>query len=260
MPSKSHQQVATCCDAASMRAAELTAEVKRTARSAGAADVGVAQLHAGWSSPSSALGDDGRPVRLDSGLTHAVVMAVPMGEMATDGGTVQVRAAEVLFGYSKMLFLNRRVGDLLRSRGHVVLESVNDLTANVPLAISAGLGEQGRMGVLIHPRLGARVWLCKVMTNAPLVADHPIEFGTRAFCEDCGLCAKRCPNQAIPLSGGQVRTSSGQLRWTIMAERCIGDIWAPGTTGCSICVAACPYTLRIRSLIPERSGQADEAR
>ena len=54
-----------------------------------------------------------------------------------------------------------------------------------PHEIEAGMGEQCRIGVNLHPILGPAYKVAAVLTSAPLVTDRPIEFDLESYCEKC---------------------------------------------------------------------------
>ena len=85
----------------------------------------------------------------------------------------------------------------IRSLGYEAIPCGNDTTQSIPLAIDAGFGELGRNGLLITPEFGPRQRICKVLTNLPLVADKPIDFGMQSYCETCHACGFACPAKAI---------------------------------------------------------------
>ena len=108
------------------------------------------------------------------------------------------------------------------------------------VARDAGLGEIGRMGMLMTPRLGPRVRLSVVTTELPLVADSRMYDSTMIeFCEACEKCAAVCPSQSIPR--GNRTEESGVLRWKINAETCY-TYWCKVGTDCGRCLAVCPYS------------------
>ena len=75
---------------------------------------------------------------------------------------------------------------------------MNDTALAIPYAIKAGLGEYGRLGLLITKEFGPRVRLGKIFTNLPLAPDRPIRFGVKEFCDTCRRCSEGCPVNAIP--------------------------------------------------------------
>jgi epoxyqueuosine reductase QueG len=58
---------------------------------------------------------------------------------------------------------------------------------------AAGLGWFGRNNLLVNPKLGARFRLVTVLTDMPLDAAKPLEFG----CGSCRACVAVCPAGAI---------------------------------------------------------------
>lgn len=68
----------------------------------------------------------------------------------------------------------------------------------IPFAAAAGLGELGRLGLLISQEFGPRVRLGAVTTDLPLGLDGPVAFGARDLCERCDRCLRGCPAEAIP--------------------------------------------------------------
>jgi epoxyqueuosine reductase QueG len=108
------------------------------------------------------------------------------------------------------------------------------------VARDAGLGEIGRMGLLMTPRLGPRVRIAVVTTDLPLEADERRpEPSTLDFCTRCRKCADVCPSRAIPLDD---RASiDGARRWRIDSEACF-TYWCQVGTDCARCVKVCPYS------------------
>ena len=110
---------------------------------------------------------------------------------------------------------------------------------NVPVAIDAGLGELGRMGILITREFGTSVRLSTVTTDMPLAVDPPIDLGVQAFCEKCSLCAMACPSGAIPR--GEKIAVNGVKRWKLSAGRCY-HYWRTCGSDCALCIVACPWS------------------
>ena len=109
------------------------------------------------------------------------------------------------------------------------------------VARDAGLGELGRMGLLMTPRLGPRVRIAVVTTDLPLETDSPFSDPTTvAFCMDCMKCARSCPSRAISFTDPEA-DEEGVVRWTIDSEACF-TLWAKLGTDCARCMAVCPYS------------------
>jgi len=108
-----------------------------------------------------------------------------------------------------------------------------------PLAYQAGLGEIGRLGLLITEDYGPRVRLGLITTDMPLSVDSPKEFGVQDFCQTCQKCAINCPSKAIPF--GDKKQVNGSLRWVINREACY-EFWRNCGTDCAKCIFVCPYS------------------
>lgn len=108
------------------------------------------------------------------------------------------------------------------------------------VARDAGLGEIGRMGLLMTPKLGPRVRIAIVTTDAPLITDKPstIAHSMNEFCHYCKKCAHVCPSQSIPID--ERKLQDGTLRWKINSESCF-TYWQTAGTDCGRCMAVCPY-------------------
>ncbi len=108
------------------------------------------------------------------------------------------------------------------------------------VAVDAGLGTIGRMGLLMTPKLGPRVRISVVTTNLPIsYGDAKPDRTTLHFCHLCKKCAGVCPSSAIP--DGPRETFDGQERWRIDSEKCY-HYWTTSGTDCGRCIAACPYS------------------
>lgn len=108
------------------------------------------------------------------------------------------------------------------------------------VARDAGMGEIGRMGLLMTPLLGSRVRISVVTTNAPLLTDKlKPDFSVIDFCRHCHKCASVCPTQAIPYN--DLEQTNGVLRWQINSEACY-TFWCQVGTDCSRCMFVCPYS------------------
>jgi len=108
-----------------------------------------------------------------------------------------------------------------------------------PIARDAGLGEIGRMSILMTPSEGPRVRLSVVTTDLPLIADKPIiDPAVIDFCSICKKCATTCPSRAISYEDRQVH--NGALRWVIDPEACY-TYWTKVGTDCGVCMRVCPF-------------------
>lgn len=221
--------------------------LKDAARFLGADLAGVCELDDSFVYSHSYSGRTGEHQRLEvpPELRTALVMAVSMDRSFLDSSPDLVAGAATGLGYSKMAFLGFLVARFIRELGYRAVSSGNDTALSIPLAIKAGLGEQGRNGLLVTEEYGASVRIVKVFTDLPALPDRPISFGLEAFCGVCRRCVKSCPAGAI--SAGEkerkgpsaLSSLSGPARWVIDPEKCFG-FWKRSGGDCSNCIRSCP--------------------
>ncbi|MCU0722855.1 MAG: reductive dehalogenase [Planctomycetes bacterium] len=226
--------------------ARTAAAVKRAARALGAADAGIAAVNPRWLYASRISGE---ALELPPGMDRAVVMLVAMDLESLRASPAVAAGVATGTGYSRMAFLTACLSEFIRNLGWRAIASGNDTALSVPLAVDAGLGEFGRNGLLIHPRFGQRVRICKVFTDLPLAPGRPAAFGAKRFCMTCMKCAQQCPSRAISFdrepswgaAGASRSNNPGALKWYVDPEACYG-FWTRNTVECSNCIRACPYT------------------
>ena len=108
------------------------------------------------------------------------------------------------------------------------------------VAKDAGLGEFGRMGLLMTPELGPRVRIAVVTTDIPLVIEeNKYQPSVIDFCTICKKCADNCPASAI--SFDKMKDEDGVIRWKINHESCF-TYWNITGTDCGKCIQVCPYS------------------
>jgi ferredoxin len=66
-------------------------------------------------------------------------------------------------------------------------------------AVMAGLGYQGKNTVLLDPRVGHRIRLAGMWTDAPLTSTGPgsYEFREHPVCRSCDICIDACPVEGL---------------------------------------------------------------
>lgn len=222
-------------------------EIKRVARAFGAGDVGIAARDERWmyTAKMSDMSGIERPVDIPPALDNVIVIVMPMDRELLSTVPSALSGAATGWGYSHDTMTLLAVTQYLRNLGYDAIASANDSALAVPLAIKAGLGEYGRLGLLITPEFGPRVRLGKIFTDLPLTRDAPRGFGVREFCEICRACSDGCPVKAVPKGppGPPPPGPSylrGVIKWTVDAEKCFG-YWAQQNTDCAICIRVCPY-------------------
>lgn len=224
-------------------AAQWTEYLREWGTDLGACDIGFTELRDYHLYSHVGRGDDyGQPVDLNHRYAIALTVEMDRDVMKTapnapvvsesarryfDSGAIAVQLA---------LFI-RRMG--YPARAHI------DASYNVicPLvARDAGLGEIGRMGLLMTPRQGPRVRIAVVTTDMPLETVSVQKVGDPtmiAFCDICKKCAVTCPGQAIPMESRY--NYHGSHRWQISSEDCF-TYWCRAGTDCGRCMSVCPYS------------------
>jgi ferredoxin len=219
----------------------ITKFIKQWGRKLGAMSVGVTELrdyhlysHIGRNEPY------GQPVDLDHkfALALTVEMDKHMLDHAPYGPTVMESAQQYLASGAIAV----QIAAFIRNLGYPARAHIDgNYRVVCPLvARDAGLGEIGRMGLLMTPDLGPRVRLAVVTTDLPLAADQRTrDYSVLDFCARCKKCAVVCPSQAISFDD---RTENdGVKRWQINSEACF-TYWNSTGTDCGRCVRVCPYS------------------
>jgi len=259
---------------------ELSLIVKKAAKTYGADLVGICELDHRWVyshhlvRPNNAhkkivFRDVDEPEETDeefiipSDINRAVVMGIEMDIDLLRRSPSPLCDAATGLGYSKMVFLAASLAEFIRGLGYKAIPCANDTALSIPLAISAGLGQIGRSGLLITPEFGPAVRICKVLTNMPLEIDRPIDFGVTEFCEKCKRCAESCPTQAISFGERTkerrtISNNPGVLKWPIDPEACL-EAWKEIGVSCSNCIAVCPFNkVRGYKHLATEKGDAEE--
>ncbi len=222
-------------------AGEFTRRVKGFARYLGADLVGATRLNPAYvySHIGRSPGTWGEPITLNHpfALAFAVEMRHDMIRHAPDTPELietahkYLDAAKIAVAVAGYI---RRLG--YEARAHV---DGNYRVLCVPIAADAGLGELGRLGLLITPQFGPRIRLSVVTTTMPLVSDKPIRFGVQHFCEICKKCAENCPSASI--ESGEKKIYAGVEKWQSDQESCY-RFWRKQGTDCAVCINVCPYS------------------
>ncbi len=219
----------------------MTEFVKDLARFYGARSVGITRLrpYHVYSHIGRGTGTYGAPIEVEHRyaiaftveMAHEMMGPAPEAAVVMESGRQYVEAAKVALQLCYM------IGHL----GHPARAHIDgNYRVIAPLvARDAGLGEIGRMGLLMTPELGPRVRLGVVTTNLELVPDERLDGRAMLdFCDICLKCADNCPARAIPF--GDRQQIKGAYRWRIDAEACF-HYWNVMGTDCGRCVAVCPY-------------------
>jgi reductive dehalogenase len=172
----------------------------------------------------------------------AVIIVVPMAiEMLRHSPTATV-IQESARKYVEAAKISNIVAGYLRRFGYPA-RAHNDGNYEVlcvPLAVAAGLGELGRMGLFMHHRFGPCVRLAVVTTTLDLADSAPPQTTYMdRFCHICKKCAVNCPSGSI--TSGEEPESRGFHHWSIDQEKCF-SFWKTIGSDCGMCIAVCPFT------------------
>ncbi|MFX0043410.1 MAG: reductive dehalogenase, partial [Candidatus Hodarchaeota archaeon] len=250
---------------------EFTKLVKKAATFYGASLVGIADIDKRWIyktgfiRPENKSEEDSKgkvrdgvqsvsileqPINLPDGIDKVIVMAIEMDKDAISTAPAQPAAAAAAVAYSRMAFSIACVGEFIRNLGFRAIQCGNDTAISIPLAIDAGLGALGRLGLLITPEFGPRVRICKVFTDLPLKSDGPnLDFIRKVedVCRNCYKCAEACETEAITkekeakFKGESISNNSGVKKYYINAEKCF-EFWIENSSDCGKCIAVCPFS------------------
>jgi reductive dehalogenase len=176
-------------------------------------------------------------------LNRVIALAFEEDYYAISNSPGRLASAATGNGYSRMAVTATTLAEFIRGLGYRALPAGNGVGLSIPMAIDAGLGELGRLGLLVTPKYGPRVRLAKVITDMPLVPDSPIRFGVTEFCASCMLCAEDCPSRSITegprtWEGKSPANNPGVYKWYVTPEGCYDF----NGFSCSNCKRVCPFT------------------
>jgi len=221
---------------------QMTDFIKNLALYYGAYTVGVTELQPYhiYSHIGRGSGKYGAPITLDH--HYAIVFTVEMdyAQMgpAPDAPVVRESARQGVESAKVAV----QGGSVIRSLGYPARAHIDgNYRVIAPLvARDAGLGEIGRMGLLMTPELGPRARLGVVTTNLPLTPDERNDdTSVLDFCRICKKCADNCPSRSIPMDDR--KEIDGALRWKIDSDSCF-RYWNLIGTDCGRCMTVCPYS------------------
>ena len=251
---------------------EASQIVRKAAQVLGADQVGFAELDRRWvyshyfdeetkkDYPIKFSDDPGyeqydQPIRLDDGtrvipkeMKYVVVLLHEWGKDidGTEHAPALLTEGLSTLAYARMAPTLWMVAEFIRGLGYNAIPAANDTALSIPLAVDAGLGQLGRHGLLINPKVGARCRISKIFTDLPLEAAGAVDSGITEFCNACLKCVPKCGTGAIT-KGDRSFEPLGQsnspavLSWKVDATKCMTFQNRVGTT-CSTCVRRCAWT------------------
>ena len=204
-----------------------------------------------------------QPIRLEDGtrvipkeMQNVVVMLHEWGKdvEGTEHAPTLLTEGLSTLAYARMAPTLWMMAEFIRGLGYNAIPAANDMGLSIPMAIDAGLGQLGRHGLLINPKVGARCRISKIITDLPLEHIGVVDSGITEFCNACLRCVPKCGTGAItsgirsfePLDESN---ATGVLSWKVDAKKCMTFQNRVGTT-CSTCVRRCSWTK------PPRRGYA----
>lgn len=220
----------------------LSRYIKDLAYFHGAHSVGITEIEEPHVYLYSGRGTDPYGQKLVIEHSHAIAFTVemsyemmgtaPKAPVVMESARQYVEAAKIAVQVSNLL---SRLG--YRARAHID----GNYQVIAPLvARDAGLGEIGRMGLLMTPDLGPRVRIGVVTTDALLNPDVRVDGAAMIdFCTQCKKCAENCPSRSISFDDRQMY--DGAYRWRIDPVSCF-QYWNVIGTDCGVCMKVCPYS------------------
>ena len=182
----------------------------------------------------------GSPV--ESSHTHAIAFIVEMDRGFTDTAPQAPVIMESFNQYLNAGLIAIQVASFLRSLGWEARAHIDsNYEVICPLvARDAGLGELGRMGLLMSGKTGPRCRISVVTTTFPF-PDKPVKTSPNMvfFCDICKKCAQNCPAAAIPNTPYSPEAATSG--WQIDGDSCFA-YWCKAGTDCARCMAVCPFS------------------
>ena len=221
--------------------ANMSHFVKRWTQKLGALSVGITELKAYHLYSTIGRGER-YGEKVDLGHDFAIALTVEMEKSLLDRAPYGPTVMESAQQYLNSGAIAVQLAEFIRHLGYSARAHIDGSYRVVcPLvARDAGLGEIGRMGLLMTPELGPRVRIAVVTTDLPLVVDERSrDLSMIDFCSRCLKCADVCPSKAISFEDRQ--EIEGVSRWQINSEACF-TYWCTVGTDCASCMRACPYS------------------
>jgi len=225
-----------------LTAHEMTKYIKNLALFFGALDVGITELkpYHVYSHIGRGTGTYGAPIPVEH--TYAIAITVEMSHEMIGANPTPPGMVETAKEYVESARVAVQLAAAIRYLGYPARAHIDgNYRVICPLVgRDAGLGEIGRMGILMTPLQGPRVRLGVVTTGLDLVPDkREPDAAAIDFCSICKKCADNCPSKSIPFDDRQ--EIDGALRWRINSDTCF-RYWNVVGTDCGICMNVCPYS------------------
>jgi len=230
-----------------IEAQQMSLFIQKWAKKLGAVSVGITETHDYHFYSHRGRGDAyGKEVFPKH--KYGIALTVEMDDELLATGPAGPSLMESAHQYVNSGVIAVQIAHFLRGLGHEARAHIDgnyELIAPL-VARDAGLGELGRMGLLMTPKLGPRVRIAVITTNAPLkITPRKPDYTVHDFCNICKKCAVVCPSQAIQKT--PIALMEGAERWKIDHEKCFG-YWCQVGTDCGRCMSVCPYAHKSNAL------------
>jgi reductive dehalogenase len=180
--------------------------------------------------------------KIEKKYKYAIVIAVEMDKNMINRAPQAEEVLEVSYGYFKGAIIGFLISYFLKHLGY---NSKNHFDGDYDVVLSylakdSGIGQIGRNGLVTNKKIGNRMRLGAVTTDAELETDESIDFGLEEFCDKCKKCANNCPSKAI--SKKSLKDKS--FLYSFNPEQCY-ETWHKFGTDCGICISSCPFSQEI---------------
>lgn len=219
--------------------------MKKVAHHFGATMVGITTIEPDWCYDYDLRGSEDRGLyKVPEHWKYVIAFGVPHQWEQVNSNP---NSGTSFDAYSRSTIAARRLETFIKSLGyaarrHSPMDGYDLL--GVPYLVKAGLGQQGRHGIVITPETGSNFRSAFVTTNLEMEIDQPIDFGVKEFCEHCKICAEICPSESISFAeSNEDMNTRGYNHWEINKTSCY-NYWmqSMGGMGCRLCLIACPYS------------------
>jgi ferredoxin len=220
---------------------QITPFIEDLAHYLGALEVGITELrpYHVYSHTGRGTGVYGAPIEIEH--THAIAFTVEMDLVMVSTAPRATLTMESARQYVEAARVAVQLANTIRNLGYSARAHIDgNYQVIAPLvARDAGLGEIGRMTLLMTPKQGPRVRLGVVTTDLALIpTPRKPNAALIDFCNICKKCAENCPSNSIPREERVM--IDGALRWKLNEETCF-RYWNAVGTDCGRCMAVCPF-------------------
>ncbi|MEJ2249088.1 MAG: reductive dehalogenase domain-containing protein [Candidatus Lokiarchaeota archaeon] len=173
---------------------------------------------------------------------NTIVLVKEMDKEKINSSPSLASYIEVHKTYRDLGYITIKLANYLRTKGYGAhpVHPLGGAVLTPPLAMQAGLGWQGRHGMIITPKFGPRVRIAAVFTNI-----QNLPFSTTnehswidLWCQSCGRCIKKCPSSAILENKIE---KQGGIRTCIDVKKCFP--YFVENYGCSVCIKECDFNI-----------------